>query len=247
MKKSIRNHIVIEGIDGCGKSSFLKEFKNDVEFSPKIEDGEGGHSPSDWNGITDVTFDASPYDSKATAYIRSLLSSDDDRDLRPEYKAEALLKAFMSDNIIHSSDIKEYFDYPGCTNYLFTDRFIASTLAYQSLDNGFDKTWEEFENSKVSIPGLIVYFDVDVKTSLNRVSGRGEAKEIFEKEATLEKVKENYKSVFKRMKETYGDEIHIVKIDANADVETVYQCARKAIFDYIHGDKLSDCPEYKVR
>ena len=54
-----RHHIAIEGIDGCGKSSFIKKLSEMKLFN-------------DYNGI----YDCSPYDSEVTKVIRKMLKNE---------------------------------------------------------------------------------------------------------------------------------------------------------------------------
>lgn len=207
-------HIAIEGIDGCGKSTFIKKL-----FEMKVF--------NDYN----VLYDCSPYDSEVSKVIRKMLKN--------EYKLpnkvlhKELLSLFMLDNHIHGNEVTKFLS-EDIKNLVITDRYIASTFAYQSLNaNLKDIMNMSKEYNGITCPGLILYFDISSKLSLNRVNNRGEEKEIFEKSEVLERVKRNYYKAFKALYKLTKKNICIVSIDASLPKDEVFDIAFRVINEYL--------------
>lgn len=232
-----KNHIVLEGIDGCGKSTFLEYLKNNGlknSINPYV------------NGAEDVFglyFDNSPYDKEVTASIRKLLKETDVED--PVKRNKELLELFCLDNRIHADALKELFK--AKQSLVVTDRYFISTYAYQSLNIPKEIVTDEINKSDVSLPGLILYFDIDPKLSLERIESRGENKEIFEKLETLKTVKENYMDYFKKLESIRSSTI-VAVIDANKSITEVRNAALQAIVDYLFIGKqeMLKSSKYKV-
>ena len=74
-------------------------------------------------------------------------------------------------------------------NYVFCDRYILSTFAYQSLD--VEKDLIIKLNEDFPVPKLTIFIDVEIKTALERIYKR-EEREIYEKEELLNKIRSNY-------------------------------------------------------
>ena len=207
-------HIAIEGIDGCGKSTFIKKL-----FEMKVF--------NDYN----ILYDCSPYDSEVSKVIRKMLKN--------EYKLpnkvlhKELLSLFMLDNHIHGNEVTKFLS-EDIKNLVITDRYIASTFAYQSLNaNLKDIMNMSKEYNGITCPGLIIYFDISPKLSLNRVNNRGKEKEIFEKSEVLERVKRNYYKAFKALYKLTKKNICIVSIDASLSKDEVFDIAFRVINEYL--------------
>lgn len=210
-------HIAIEGIDGCGKSSFIKKL-------------------SEMNLINEynVLYDCSPYNSEVTKVIRNMLKNEyrlSDKVLHKE-----LLSLFMLDNHIHGNEVTKFLS-NNVKNLVITDRYIASTFAYQSLNAKFkDIVKMTKKYNGITYPGLILYFDISPKISLERVNSRGEAKEIFEKTEILERVKNNYYTAFKILDKLSKKNICIASIDASLSEDEVFAIAFRLINEYLAFD-----------
>ena len=207
-------HIAIEGIDGCGKSTFIKKL-----FEMKVF--------NDYN----VLYDCSPYDSEVSKVIRKMLKN--------EYKLpnkvlhKELLSLFMLDNHIHGNEVTKFLS-EDTKNLVITDRYIASTFAYQSLNaNLKDIMNMTKDHNGITCPGLILYFDISPKISLNRVNNRGEEKEIFEKSEVLERVKRNYYKAFETLDKLTKKDVCIISIDASLPKDEVFDIAFRVINEYL--------------
>ena len=207
-------HIAIEGIDGCGKSTFIKKL-----FEMKVF--------NDYN----VLYDCSPYDSEVSKVIRKMLKNE--YKLSNKVLHKELLSLFMLDNHIHGNEVTKFLS-EDIKNLVITDRYIASTFAYQSLNaNLKDIMNMSKEYNGITCPGLILYFDISPKLSLNRVNNRGEEKEIFEKSEVLERVKRNYYKAFKALYKLTKKNICIVSIDASLSKDEVFDIAFRVINEYL--------------
>ncbi len=70
--------------------------------------------------------------------------------------------------------------------WVISDRYMASSLAYQSLAAGFD--YVVALNGRFRHPCLTLMLELDPSTSLGRVASRGEQRERFEVLETLQRV-----------------------------------------------------------
>ena len=210
-----KHHIAIEGIDGCGKSTFIEKLTEIKTFN-------------DYN----VVYDCSPFDPDVTKVIRKMLKNEYKISNKVLYKE--LFSLFMLDNHIHGNKITEFLS-DNLKNLVITDRYIASTFAYQSLNaklKDIVKATKDYNG--ITCPGLILYFDISPKISLNRVNNRGEDKEIFEKSEILERVKNNYFKAFKSLNKLTKKNVCIVSIDASLSKDNVFDIAFKVINEYIN-------------
>ena len=207
----------IEGIDGCGKSSFIKKLSELNLFN-------------DYN----VLYDCSPYNSEVTKVIRNMLKNE--YKLSDKVLHKELLSLFMLDNHIHGNEVTKFLS-NNVKNLVITDRYIASTFAYQSLNAKFkDIVKMTKKYNGITCPGLILYFDISPKISLERVNNRVDAKEIFEKTEILERVKNNYYTAFKILDKLTEKNICIASIDASLSEDEVFSIAFRLINEYLTFD-----------
>lgn len=207
-------HIAIEGIDGCGKSTFIKKL-----FEMKVF--------NDYN----ILYDCSPYDSEVSKVIRKMLKNE--YKLSNKVLHKELLSLFMLDNHIHGNEVTKFLS-EDTKNLVITDRYIASTFAYQSLNaNLKDIMNMTKDHNGITCPGLILYFDISPKLSLNRVNNRGEEKEIFEKSEVLERVKRNYYKAFETLDKLTKKDVCIISIDASLPKDEVFDIAFRVINEYL--------------
>jgi dTMP kinase len=74
--------------------------------------------------------------------------------------------------------------------HVICDRYVLSTLAYQSLT--LNPTWISEINAPARRPDLTIFIDVPTAVSLERIATERWNAELFETETTLTKVKQNY-------------------------------------------------------
>lgn len=155
--------IVLEGIDGSGKTSLAK----------RIAEAVGG---------AELTFEPTK------SALGSALRSGSFGDIPPS--AEALL--FAADRAIHTEEIKKHLD---AGRWVICDRYLGSTVAYQSASFGDSADWEwllAMQSKSVIEPDMTILLDIDPQISMARVNTRGEELSRFEKIDFLSKVRDAY-------------------------------------------------------
>lgn len=142
--------LVIEGIDGAGKSTLCGKIEEELIAMGKK-----------------VIVTQEPTHDEIGSFIR------EGKVKNISQKAEALL--FVADRAVHTERIKEWVDQG---NIVICDRYFASTVAYQSSmlnEDAIDREWLLKINEPVIItPDLTVLLDIDPEKGLKRISSRGE-------------------------------------------------------------------------
>ena len=154
--------IVLEGIDGCGKTTHAKLL-------------------TDWLKTRkhDVVLTAEPTNSKIGLFIREVLKGVETVD------PMTLTLLFTADRYQHLKDFVE----PNlkAKKIIICERYYHSTIAYQN-SQGVDWNWIFELNKFARKPDLTILMDIDPKKSI----GRKKAKEIFENKEFLEQVRDRY-------------------------------------------------------
>lgn len=99
---------------------------------------------------------------------------------------------------------------------ILSDRSFISSLAYQEPAD-----WMVELNKYAKKPDLVLFLDLDVKTSVSRTTGEDE----FENEEFLTQVKTNYLEII-------NDFNHVI-IDANNGINKVSSDVKKAVASYV--------------
>lgn len=172
-KTSISEFIVFEGLDGAGtttQSRLLKEY-----LSEELH--------------LDVTLTYEPTDSSIGKTIRAILRGE-----QPSTPRElAMLYAADRDLHLHDKEtgiIKQTHD----GRVVISDRYLFSSLAYQSVDLDFDEVLSL--NSAFPLPGLVFYIDTPVEACISRINSRSTTQDIFENETFQRAVKHGYERAF---------------------------------------------------
>ncbi len=166
--------IVLEGIDGCGKST-------QVQFLAAALSARGRR----------VCATAEPTDSPTGKLLRAALSG---RDPRSPSEMAAL---FVLDRIGHNLAPGGIAEMLAAGNDVVCDRYYYSSLAYQG--SLCDYEWVRHMNTAcpdIRHPDLCVFLDISPAESLARVSTRGETPEIYEKEESLRLFRDTFLRVF---------------------------------------------------
>ncbi len=154
--------VVLEGIDGSGKTSAISKVKEHLESL--------GHK---------VMITMEP----TKGAIGNLVAETDD--LTPE--SEALL--FTADRACHTKEISGWLE-EGYD--VICDRYYASTLAYQSASGLDRDWLYSINSKVIMEPDVHILLDIDPEVSLTRVDKRGEKVSRFEKLDYLRKVRAAY-------------------------------------------------------
>jgi len=165
--------IVLEGIDGSGKSTQAKLLEEYLT-SKGIE--------------TYLT--SEPTKGPIGNLIRAFIKDDTlGHQVNKEQFNKVMTYLFRADRIIHSTEIKRQIS-NGV--WVICDRYEFSTLAY----NGDSCFISGYENDNLMSdflePDLTIMVDVTVDEAIKRIGSRSGGKEVFENKEFLEKVSKNY-------------------------------------------------------
>jgi dTMP kinase len=163
--------VVLEGIDGSGKSSQLPRLAARLEAAGR-----------------DVVATHEPTDKKWGRRIREMARSG------VRVAAEEELAWFVEDRRQHVRELIRPSLAAG--RIVLSDRYFLSTVAYQGA-RGLD--WRRIlreSESEFPFPDLALLFEIDAEAALARVGARGAVREeAFEQHALLERVAEIYRGI----------------------------------------------------
>lgn len=182
--------IVLEGIDGSGKSTQARLLETRL-----LQEHQAIHR----------TFE--PTDNKIGRHIRSIIRQE------VTVHPETLAALFVADRLDHILD-ESYGMKAQLANgsHVICDRYYFSSYAYHSLDVPME--WVIAANSLCASllkPDIIFFIDVDPAISMQRIANNREQTDLFETKSQLEKIRANYLEAFDKRK----DNEHIVIIDGN--------------------------------
>ncbi|MBN2351694.1 MAG: dTMP kinase [Spirochaetales bacterium] len=167
----LENFIVLEGLDGAGTTTQLTLLDRLL--------GEKGVPH-------EATFE--PTDGPVGAFIRSVLKKE--KTVRPE----TLAYLFAADREEHvSSPTRGIRAALASGKLVLCDRYLFSSLAYQSVSSGFD--FVRGLNERFPLPSLLVYLDTPVSVCAERRSRRS-GTELFERDDFQERVARSYERAF---------------------------------------------------
>ena len=163
--------IVFEGIDGAGKSTQIALLKKAL-----LEMGYTVHQT------------AEPTELDTGKMLRAALSGKQAR------TACEMATLFTLDRIAHNKEIGAAVEKG---EIVICDRYYYSSLAYQGSLCDYD--WVKNMNvgcADIRRPDLCVFLDLAPKDAIARITARGEATEIYEKEETLALFRDTFHRVF---------------------------------------------------
>lgn len=197
----IKNFIVFEGIDGAGtttQAQLLTQYFNENKKT--------------------VFLTSEPSPAPSGKFLRRCLSG--------EFKLQAstLLMLFAADRNEHIFGKGGILEALENFDYVISDRYLFSSLAYQGASGYFDlakKCNEDFP-----LPETLFFFTIDIDRAFERVEKRACEKEIYENKLFQEKVSNMYKRVLNLYTESG---MNIIMIDANKSIEEVHLQIREKI------------------
>ena len=165
---SLKNKfVVLEGLDGAGTTTQLKRLK---DFCNKNDIPAG--LPS--NHPTDLSVRQPGQYSKK----------------REEADFLTLAQLFAADRREHLKAISKHLSQG---QWVFCDRYLYSSLAYQSLDLPFETVWDL--NKDFPHPDVCLFLECSLETSARR-RGRRSSEDIYETEQLQKRVAGNYERAF---------------------------------------------------
>jgi len=185
--------IVIEGIDGSGKSSQIELLEKQL-----VVQGEKCYITRE------------PSDRPIGKLIRDVLEK------RLVVTPDTLAAMFLADRLDHiQNDEDGILKHLNDGIHVISDRYYFSSYAYHSLD--VDMKWVIELNqaaAKILRPDITVFLDLTAEVSFERITQNRENQDLFEKKELLQRVRDNYHHAFKKLKK----EEHFEILDANKKI-----------------------------
>lgn len=201
--KVINNFIVLEGLDGAGTTTQGKRIFDYYKSKHK-----------------EVSLSCEPTNLPTGKFIRSVLSG------KNSVEPKTMADLFVLDRREHLFNKNNGILYnKPADKIVISDRYLFSSLAYQSLDCGWDYPFKR--NSVFPLPSHLIYIEINSQTGEKRMSNRGNEREIYENVAFQQKVEDSYKKVidFYSMQK----EMQILKINGNLPMDEISEI----IFNFI--------------
>ena len=205
--------LVIEGIDGCGKTTLVQSLfqemqKNKIPVCKLLEPTKD----SIW-GIE----------------VRSMLQTLSTTNINKSLN-EKMLMLYKQDRLWNLSNNIQ----PNIKNgiNIIQDRYFLSTAAYQSQDiNMIDTIMNDYlSNSEIIKPDIIIFLEINYKDSLNRIGQREESRQLFERDFFLKNIQDNYEYIYNN----YKSKLNIIKINALDNKENILHSVYQKIIQIIN-------------
>jgi dTMP kinase len=200
--------IVLEGLDGAGTTTQAAKLQADCTR----------------RGIPSFLTNEPTPDPVGT-FIRRLLTGKeggaDGAPYRPGEDVMGLL--FAADRLAHARVIDARLQ---AGEHVICDRYVFSSMAYQTLDPAVSPVWVIEINHGCAVPDLTIFLSVPVEMCLQRLKARSTHAAIYETRELLETVAKNYEKLMPRYEAHFG---RVVKIDGTRSVEDVHAAIVDAI------------------
>ena len=152
-----------------------------------------------------------PTDGPIGQLIRSLLAT------RQPVSGRAFALLFAADRAEHCHGAGGILDRHAAGDVVISDRCIASSLAYQSLDVPAD--YVETVNDGSPLPGVVVFLTIPVELCQERLRGRAGVPQRFDAAATQRRVLAAYRHALDRL-QARGVTVH--RVDGSGSPEEVF-------------------------
>ncbi|MDD4476752.1 MAG: dTMP kinase [Patescibacteria group bacterium] len=217
--------IMIDGIDGSGKSTVIQSWKDclakegNAIFDLKNYWLEKRGEFPDLSELKsyDFVFSCEPTYSPIGKTIREELIKNGEK-----YPPRAIAEAYSLDRLIlYNKIIIPLLKTGKC---VIQDRGISSSLAYQNLQGLSLKEISRLPGNELALkyrPDYLVFMDLKPEEAIKRLGSRAEKKDdsIFEKEKFLKKLAKQFKSrEFQNIFLKKGTRIHRLKTDVKIDI-----------------------------
>lgn len=192
--------IVFEGIDGTGTSTQIKLLRQRiVQEAPEC--------------AANMLITAEPTSGQVGRFLRQVLKGD--QKIHPGTAAYL----FAADRHEHLYGENGIVQYSKQKKLIITDRYLFSSLAYQSIECGIELP--AALNSRFPLPEVVFFFDIDPETAMRRISRRNTT-EIYENLPFLEKTAAAYRSVITDYENQHGNEgMRVIRIQAEDSIPNI--------------------------
>jgi dTMP kinase len=202
MAASMGRFVVLEGIDGSGTTTHV------ARLAERLREGR-----------VPVRATREPSDGPVGTLVRQVLTG---RIVVPGGRAPGwatMALLFAADRLDHVESEIEPFVAEG--GIVVSDRYDASSLAYQSVSSGAESKeaveWIRSLNRYARRPDLTVVLDVTPETAAERRMRRGEAAQLYEQNEVQRALAAFYRDLAKHMP---GDRVTV--IDASGTIDEVH-------------------------
>jgi dTMP kinase len=200
--------IVLEGLDGAGTTTQAAKLQAHC-----TRRGRPGFLTNE------------PTSDPIGAFIRRLLTGQerapDASTYRPDENAMGLL--FAADRLAHSRVIASRL---AAGEHVICDRYVFSSMAYQTLDSSVSPDWVIEINRGCAVPDLTIFLAVPVDVCMQRLAMRRGTAAIYETRAQLETIAENYERLLPRYEANFG---RVARLDGTRSVDEVHAAIVEAI------------------
>ncbi len=213
MKKKNGLFVVLEGIDGAGTTTQAKLLHRYLESL----------------GIESVVTNE-PTDEPVGKLIRDALSG---RVTSPRtgerfvFSETALCLLFAADRLEHSVVIEAL---RSRGHVIVCDRYIHSSIAYQTLDPAITPRRVIEINRGCATPDVTFFLNVPVKECLRRLEKRKDVPTVYEKKEFLESINRNYQKTARIYEKTFGP---VITIDGTASPKDVHEAIVDGLSGYL--------------
>ncbi len=213
--KSTQNHfIVIEGLEGAGKTTAIDTIRNHLV-----------------NQSQEVTITREPGGTQLGEKLRAIIKEGFENETL--YPMSELLLLYAARVQLLSQVIQ-----PALARgqWVISDRFELSTFAYQGGGRGIDEAIIR-NLSSLSLPdcrpGLIVFLDIKPELGFQRIKARGH----------LDRMESEPMQFYERVYQAYHNRMqtmaNVCLIDANQPLEKVQEDIREVLAEYMHNEHCS--------
>ena len=196
-----KRFIVFEGLDGAGTTT--QAAKLQAWFTRK--------------GVSSFLTNEPTSDPVGT-FIRRLLTGQeragDGSPYRPDERVMGLL--FAADRLAHSALIESR---RRAGEHVICDRYIFSSMAYQTLDPSIRAEWVIDVNQGCAVPDVTLFIAAPVDVCLARVAARRGDTTIYENRPHLETIAHNYEKLLPQYEASFG---RVERIDGTMSVDDVH-------------------------
>ena len=183
----LRSFVVLEGLDGAGTSTQL------TLLSKRLKHAGKPHCAT-WE----------PTDGPVGKLLRAILA----KEVKALPSTIAMLYAADRNEHVNAAETG-ILARTSRGELVICDRYVFSSLAYQSIDCGLDYVFGL--NKDFPLPRCLIFIDTPVEVSQKRLSGRGR-QELFDGQAFQARVRNNYLAAMERYQSS-GMAISIVNGD----------------------------------
>ena len=198
--------IVIEGIDGSGKSTQIQLLANRLMANKRK-----------------VYTTAEPTVSLTGGMLRDAL-----RGVTKKTTCE-IASMFLLDRIFHNvNPVNGIEKFLAAGVDVICDRYYYSSLAYQGSETDFDWVLDMNINCpEIRKPDICIFLDLEPEKAIERISANRMVTEIYEEKGRLEKYRNRYFDIFEMLK--FTDNIAVVDTDRSIEsiADDLYELVSK--------------------